>query len=180
MWCIQTVDGEYRKRMYDILDLYANKNRQVHVIAIDEKPKQIISEKRRPIPMKKDTANIFIAVKPRRGRRIANVTERRAKRDFANLVKDILDSYPEARKLLLVMNNLNTHFPGVITETFGEEKKKRMLSRLEFHYTPKHTSWLDIAEIEINVINMEYIDRRFENLKELEQKVRTETLKRNH
>ncbi len=192
MWCVQTVDGEYRKRMYDILDLYANKNRQVHVIAIDEKPKQIISEKRRPIPMKKGsperydyeyvrkgTANIFIAVEPSRGKRIAKVTRRRTKKDFALFVKDILDSYPKARKLTFVMDNLNTHFPKSIIETFGEEEGKRMLSRLEFHHTPKHASWLDIAEIEINAMDIECTERRFRSYKDLENNVMAWQKRRN-
>ena len=192
MWCIETIDEEYRKRMYDVLDLYAKENRQTHVIAIDEKPKQIISEKRKSIPMKKGsperydyeyvrkgTANIFVAVEPKRGKRITKVTKRRTKKDFALFVKDILDKYPKARKLLFVMDNLNTHFSKSITETFGEEKGKRMLSRIEFHYTPKHGSWLNIAEIEINVMDVECTDRRFKNYHELETEVAAWTKKRN-
>ena len=192
MWCIQTIDGEFRKRMYDILDLYSRKGKQVHVIAIDEKPKQIVSDWRKPIPMKpgspekydyeykrKGTANIFIAIDPHRGERIAKVTKRRTKKDFALFVKDILNRYPKARKLLFVMDNLNTHFPKSITETFGEDEGKRMLSRIEFHYTPIHASWLNIAEIEINVMDMECTDRRFENHDKLEREVRAWARMRN-
>ena len=192
MWCIQKIDEEYRERMYDVLNLYANVNRQTHVIAIDEKPKQIISDKRKPIPMKKGsperydyeyvrkgTANIFVVVEPRKGKRITKVTKRRTKKDFANFVKDILDRYPRSRKLILVIDNLNTHFPKSITETFGEEEGTRMLSRIEFHHTPIHASWLNIAEIEINVMDIECTDRRFENYHKLETEVTVWTKRRN-
>ena len=96
MWCIRTIDGVYRKRMYDIIDLYTKKNRQLHVVAIDEKPKQIVSDKRKPMPMKpgsperyeyvrKGTANIFVAVEFKTGKRITGVTKRRTMKDFACL-----------------------------------------------------------------------------------------------
>ena len=107
MWCIRTIDEEYRKRMYDVIDLYTRKNRQLPVIAIDEKPKQTVSDKRKPMPMKpgsperydyeyvrKDTANIFVAVEFKAGRRMTKVTKRRAEKDFAMFVKEVLDRYP--------------------------------------------------------------------------------------
>ena len=192
MWCIQKIDDEYRRRMYDILDLYSRNGKQLHVIAIDEKPKQIVSDRRRAIPMKPGSperydyeytrngkANILIAVGPRRGKKIAKVTRRRTKKDFALFIMDILQSYPRARKLHLVMDNLNTHLPKSITETFGEETGNIMLSRIEFHHTPKHGSWLNIAEIEINVMDTECTKRRFQSYEVLEKSVRAWEQRRN-
>lgn len=171
--------------MYDILSLYANRNRQVHIIAIDEKPKQIVSDKRKPIPMKpgsperydyeytrNGTANIFLAVEPLVGKRTTKVTKRRTKKDFAVFVKGVLDRYQKARKLHIILDNLNTHFVSSFVETFGEDWAKSMLQRVKFHYTPKHGSWLNIAEIEINVMDTECTDRRFGSFEELEKNVK--------
>ena len=192
MWCIQAIDGEYRKRMYDVLDLYANRSRSVHVIAIDEKPKQIVSDRRITIPMKPGSpekydyeytrhgkANIFVAVEPKKGKRKVKVTERRTKKDFAIFMKEVLEEYPKVRKLYIVLDNLNTHFPGSLEEAFGKEEKERIMSRVEFHYTPKHASWLNIAEIEINVMDIECSGRRFENRESLEKEIGIWVAKRN-
>ena len=192
MWCIQTIDEEYRKRMYDVIDLYMKKNRQLHVIAIDEKPKQIVSDQRKSIPMKpgsperydyeyvrNGTANIFVAVEPKTGKRITKVTKRRTMKDFAMFVKEVIARCPKARKLHIILDNLNTHFASSFEETFGEEEAKRILQRIEFHYTPKHASWLNVAEIEINVMDMECTDRRFEDFENLEQEVCAWTRRRN-
>ncbi len=192
MWCIQAIDSEYRKRMYDVLDLYANRSRSAHVIAIDEKLKQIVSDRRKTIPMKPASperydyeytrhgkANIFIAVEPKKGKRIVKVTERRTKRDFALFVKEVLKEYPEAGKICVVLDNLNTHFPGSFEEAFGREERERIMSRVEFHYTPKHASWLNIAEIEINVMDIECPGRRFENRESLEKETVLWAAKRN-
>ena len=168
------------------------KNRQLHVIAIDEKPKQIISNKRKSIPMKpgspekydyeyvrKGTRNIFVAVEPKTGKRITKVTKRRTKKDLAMFVKEVLDRYPKAKKLYIVLDNLNTHFISSFMEAFGEEEATRILQRIEFHYTPKHGSWLNVAEIEINVMDIECTKRRFENDKTLEEEVGAWTRRRN-
>ena len=192
MWCIQRIDSEYRKRMYDLLDLYSKKGKQLHIIAIDEKPKEIHSDSRKPVPgkpgspekydyeyIRKGKANIFIAIGPQRGKRKTKVTLRRTKKDFACFIKDILEEYPNARKLHLVMDNLNTHFPKSIIETFGEHESKKMLSRIEFHYTPKHASWLNMAEIEINVMDTECTGRRFDSKEELERSVKAWERRRN-
>ncbi len=192
MWCTQTIDEEYRKRMYDILELYCRKNRRFHVIAIDEKPKQIISNRRKSIPMKpgsperydyeyvrKGTRNIFIAVEPRAGKRITKVTKRRTKKDFAIFVKEVVARYPKVKKLYIILDNLNTHFTSSFIEAFGEKEATRILQRIEFHYTPKHGSWLNVAEIEINVMDIECTGRRFENARSLEQEVSAWTRKRN-
>ena len=129
--------------------------------------------------VRKGTANIFVAVDPKRGRRIAKVTKRRTKKDFAFFVRDILDVYPHARKLDFVLDNLSTHFAKSISDTFGEYEGKKMLSRIEFHYTPKHGSWLNIAEIEINVLDIQCTRRRFESCGELERNVKAWEKRRN-
>ena len=192
MWCIQAIDSEYRKRMYDVLDLYANRSRSVHVIAIDEKPKQIVSDRRKTIPMKPGSperydceytrhgkANIFVVVEPRKGKRTVKVTDRRTKKDFAVFVKEVLKRYPKAGKLCVVLDNLNTHFPGSFEEAFGRAERERIMSRVEFHYTPKHASWLNIAEIEINVMDIECTGRRFESRESLEKEIGVWAAKRN-
>ena len=184
IWCIQTIVEEFRKRMYDLLDLYARNGRQLHIIAIDEKSKETHSDNRKPMPMKpgspekfdyeyerKGTANIFIAVDPKRGKKIAKVTERGTKKNFALFFKDILGAYPHARKLHMMLDNLNTHFTKSILETFREEEGKRKISRMEFHYTPKHANWLNIAEIEIKVMDEQYTKRRFQSRENLKEEV---------
>ena len=128
---------------------------------------------------RKEKANIFIAVDPKRGRRIAKVIGRRTKKDFALFVMDILKAYPWARKLHLVVNNLNTHLPKSTIETFDEEEGRNMLSRIAFNHTSKHGSWLNIAEIEINVMDIECTKRRFESYEELDSNVKVWTKRRN-
>ena len=180
MWCNRTINEEFRKRMYDIIDLYTKKNRQFHVIAIDEKPKQIVSDKRKPVPVKpgsserydyeylrKVSANIDITIEFKTGKRITKVTKRRGK-DCGMFVKEVLDRYPWERKLHIVLDNLNTHFTGSFEEIFGEEQAKSILQMIEFHYTPKHASWVNVTGIEINVMDMECTGRRLEDFKSLE------------
>ena len=155
---------------------------------MDEKPKQTISDMRKPIPMKpgsperydyeykrKGTANIF-AVEPQVGK---GITKRRRKMDFATFVSEVLARYPQARKVHIILDNLNTHFLSSFTQTFGEDQAKSMLQKVEFHYTPKHASWLNIAEIEVNVTDMECTNRRFKDLKSLELEVNSWTRRRN-
>ena len=192
MWCIQTIDEEYRKRMNDILDLYSRRGKHLHIIAVDEKPKEIHSDRRDPIRMtpghpekydyeyrRNGKANIFVSVDPNRGRRIAKVTRRRTKSDFALFVRDILDECPRARKIDIVLDNLNTHFAKSITETFSKEEGERMISRIRFHYTPKHASWLNIAEIEINAMDIECTGKRFQSYEALEKSVMAWQKRRN-
>ena len=132
MWCIQTIDEEYRKRMYDVIDLYMKKNRQLYVIAIDEKPKQIVSDRRESLPMKpgsperydyeyvrNGTANIFVAVEPKTGKRITKVTKRRTKKDFTLFVKEVIARYQKTKKLYIIPDNLNTHFVFIHRDIWG-------------------------------------------------------------
>lgn len=178
MWCIQKITPEYRERMYALLDLYELPyDPRRPVIGIDEKPKQLIGEKRKPIPMKPGSpekydyeyvrngnANIFMAVEPKGGKRFVKVTDRRKKADFVYFVADVAEAYPDAEKIMVAMDNLNTHKEKTFYDILGEVEARKLLSRLEFHYTPKHASWLNVAEIEIGVMDAECTDGRIDNI----------------
>lgn len=186
MWCIQRIDSEYRKRMYDVLDLYEEDfDPKRPLICLDEKPKQLLEDKRNPIPMKpgspekydyeyirNGTANIFVAVEFKAGKRVTRVTESRKMADFAQFVKDlVIEEYSKAEVIRLVTDNLNIHKEKSFYETFSEEEAKKILEKIEFHYTPKHASWLNAAEIEINVMNTQCTNRRIPYIKTLSKEV---------
>jgi DDE superfamily endonuclease len=172
MWCIGTINAEYRARMYDILNLYGiDYNPQEPVICVDEKSKQLIEETRKPIlgTVKKQdyeykrhgTQNIFVAVEPLAGQRVVQVTDTRKKADFAHFIKDLKEHYyKDADKIHIVLDNLNTHFKKSFVETFGETEAQEILKNIVFHYTPKHASWLNMAEIEIGVMDKQCLNRR--------------------
>jgi DDE superfamily endonuclease len=176
MWCIGKLTEEYRRRMYDVLDVYARPYREREpVICIDEKSKQLIRDSRAPLPMKagaptkldyeyvrEGTCNIFVAVEPRGGRRVVKVTERRTKSDFVSFVQRLLvRTYASARKVHLVLDNLNTHFRKCFEEELGPVAAAALLRRVVFHHTPKHASWLNMAEIEIGVLTRQCLNTRF-------------------
>lgn len=178
MWCIGTLTEEYRQRMYDVLELYARPYREHEpVICIDEKSKQLIRDSRRPLPMKPGspakydyeyvragTCNVFVAVEPRGGRRVAEVTARRTKPEFVGFVRQLLErTYASARKVHLVLDNLNTHFRSCFEEVLGRSAAHALLQRVEFHHTPKHASWLNMAEIEIGIMQRQCLGRRLMN-----------------
>ena len=160
--------------MYDLLNLYGYAyNAQYPVVCMDEKSKQLLEDKRRIIPMKPGspekydgeykrmgTQNIFVAVEPLAGKRYIKVTEQRKKVDFAQFIKELATFYPEAKKIRLVADNLNTHFESSFHETFNVREADALLEKIEFHYTPKHGSWLNMAEIEINIMDRECLSRR--------------------
>ena len=175
MWCIGRITAEYRERMYDLLGLYAKPYDAAEpVVCLDEKSKQLLQQTRRPIPAapgqiaKEDyeyqragTRNLFVAVEPKGGHREVEVTHRRTKPDFVAFVKFLaLKVYAQARKIHLVMDNLNTHFRASFEEVMGVQAAAGFLSRLEFHYTPKHASWLNMAEIEIGILDRQCTGRR--------------------
>lgn len=175
MWCVPKLNPEFIERMEHLLDLYALPyNRQEPVICVDEKSKQLIADARSMLPMtahatrRRDyeyrrggTRNIFCAVEPKGGRRTITVTLRRTKKDFATFVKTLVDeSYGEARMIHIVCDNLNTHNEGAFQETFGTEETQRFMERIRFHYTPKHASWLNMAEIELSVLSRTAIKGR--------------------
>lgn len=176
MWCIPKITPEFRKRMYDLLDLYAEPyDPKRPILGTDEKTKQILAAARNSLPPKpgryerydyeyrrKGTRNIFVAVEPKAGRRIVSLTRKRKKRDFARFVQRLVRRhYPHAKVLRLVLDNLNTHFANALFETFPVEEAKQLLKKVEFHYTPKHASWLNVAEIEINIMDRECLGKRY-------------------
>jgi len=175
MWCIPKVDGEYVARMEDVLELYAEPADPQHpVVCFDETPRQLIGEARVPMPAepqrparvdyeyrRNGTANVFMFLDAHRGWRHAKVTDQRTAADFACCMRDLVDEhYPDADRIRVVLDNLSTHTAGALYETFEPAEARRILGRLEFHYTPKHASWLNMVEIEIGVMVRECLDRR--------------------
>lgn len=180
--------------MYDILNLYAEPyDPKKPLVGVDEKPKQLLGEPREPIPLKpgspmrydyeytrNGTANIFVAVDPKAGQRIVQATVRRTKKDFARFMKKVVDeAYPEADTLRVVVDNLSTHKPNAFYETFDKTEARRLLRKIEFHYTPKHASWLNIAEVEISVMDAECTGTRIRDMKILQQEVQAWAARRN-
>ena len=180
--------------MYDILDLYAEPyDPKRPVVGIDEKPKQLIEDSKKPIPMKpgkperydyeyirRGNANIFMDVEFKAGRRTTRVTCRRTKRDFAKFIKHLVDRvYSDAEMIRLVVDNLNTHNKTAFYEAYDREEAERIFNRIEFHYTPKHASWLNVAEIEIGVMDAECTGRRIKDKETLRKEVRAWTNRRN-
>jgi transposase len=175
MWCIPHVNAEYVARMEDVLDLYAEApDPRRPVVGFDETPRQLIGEARVPIaaepgtPRRVDyeyvrngTANVFMFVDVNRPWRHAKVTDQRTCIDFAECMRDLVDvHYPKAERIRVVLDNLSAHSPAALYQAFAPAEARRMLSRLEFHFTPKHASWLNLVEIEIGVMVAQCLDRR--------------------
>jgi transposase len=175
MWCIPQVDGEYVARMEDVLDLYAEPpDPKRPVVCFDESPTQLIDEVRPPIPAepgqierydceykRNGTANLFIFLDVHRPWRKVKVTDRRAAVDFAACMRELTDvHFPKAERIRLVLDNLSTHSAGALYQAFPAAEARRVLRRLEFHYVPKHASWLNMVEIEIGVLRSQCLDRR--------------------
>jgi len=186
MWCIPKVDAEFVARMEDVLDLYAEcPNRKRPVICFDETPTQLIGEARSPIPAypgqvekfdyeyrRNGTANLFVFVNAHEPWRHVKVTEQRTAIDFAECMRDLVDlHYPKAERIRVVLDNLSTHHAKNLYEAFPADEARRILQRLEFHYTPKHASWLNMVEIEISVLASQCLDRRIPNRATLERAV---------
>jgi len=175
MWCIGMLTEEYRQRMHDLLDLYARPfQMEEPVVCLDEKSKQLLRDTRTPLPLKPGalakhdyeyaragTCNLFVAVEPKGGRRTAIVTDHRAKTDFVAFIRHLLEQvYAKAQRVHLVMDNLNTHFRSCFEDVLGVEEAEALLRGVVFHYTPKHASWLNMAEIEIGILDRQCLDRR--------------------
>jgi len=175
MWCIPQVDGEYVARMEDVLDLYAEPaDPQRPVVCFDESPTQLIGETRAPIPAepgqperydyeyhRNGTANLFVFLDAHRSWRHVKVTAQRTAKEFASCMRDLVEThYPQAELIRVVLDNLSTHTTGALYEAFPAAEAHRILRRLEFHYTPKHASWLNMVEIEIGVLRGQCLDRR--------------------
>lgn len=179
-WCIPPKENaEFVACMEDILDVYELPYDPMRpVVCMDEKPYQLLGDARDPLPlrpgddMKTDheyirngTCSIFVFVEPLGGTRYASVHERRTAVDWALEIRHLADDmYPDAEKIILVMDNLNTHRPSSLYKAFPPEEARRILKRLEIHHTPKHGSWLNIAEIELNVMTRQCLSRRIETI----------------
>jgi hypothetical protein len=186
-WCIPPIaNAEFVCKMEDVLDVYQRpydpKRPQV---CLDEASKQLIGETRTPVsaapgrPAREDyeyvrngTASLFMIFEPLAGKRHVKVTDRRTRKDFAQVVKEVVDQlYPSAEKIVLVMDNLNTHGLPSLYEAFEPAEAKRIADKLEIHYTPKHGSWLDMAEIELGILSRQCLDRRIEDIEKLTNEV---------
>lgn len=172
--------------MEKVLDVYKRPyNSLIPVVCMDESPKQLIKETRQTIPASKGkearidyeyercgVCNIFIASEPLNGKRIVKITERKTRTDWAEFIKHIADElYPKAKKITLVMDNYNTHTAGSLYETYSPGEAKRIWDRFEFVYTPKHGSWLNMAEIELNVLMGQCLNRHIDNIETLRTEV---------
>src|SRR5262252_10991207 len=182
MWCIPQVDAEYVARMEDVLDLYAEApDPKRPVVCFDESPTQLIGEVRQPIPAepgqierydceykRNGTANLFIFLDAHRSWRKVKVTDSRAAVDFAACMRELTDlHFPQAERIRVVLDNLSTHTAGALYQAFPACEARRVLQRLEFHYVPKHASWLNMVEIEIGVLRGQCLDQRIDNRERL-------------
>lgn len=172
--------------MEDLLYLYAEPFHPFDpVVCFDERPYQLIADLTESIPAKsgqpmrtdyeysrQGTGNLFICYAPHYGWRHVDVTPSRTKQDFAHQMEALVDiHFPRAYKIRVVLDNLNTHTPAALYETFLPQKARRILERLEFHYTPKHGSWLNQVEIEISVLSRQCLERRIPNIETLRQEI---------
>jgi hypothetical protein len=178
-------NGNFVANMEMVLDVYKRPfDQRFPVICMDESPKQLIGEIRTPIPASSGqvakydyeyrrygVCNIFIACEPLPGKRIVKITERKTKIDWAHFIEDIAAQYENAEKITLVMDNYNTHFPGSLYDAFHPVKAKALWDRFDFVFTPKHGSWLNMAEIELNVLAGQCLNRRIDNIEEVRQEV---------
>ena len=172
--------------MEDVLEVYTRPyDPRYPQVCMDEVSKQLLRDTRQPLsmesgrPQRRDyeyerggVVNLFLFCEPLRGRRWVDVTERRTRADWAHRIKELVDErYAEAERIVLVMDNLNTHTPASLYEVFDPAEARRLAEKLEIHYTPKHGSWLNIAEIELSVLSRQCLDRRVPNFETLEAEV---------
>jgi len=174
-------NGNFVANMEMVLSVYKRPfDRRFPVVCMDESPKQLIGEIKTPIAAapgqdakydyeykRYGVCNIFIACEPLAGKRLVKITERKTKIDWAYFLEDIATQYTDAEKIRLVMDNYNTHTPGSLYEAFSPVKAKSLWDRFEFVYTPKHGSWLNMAEIELNVLAGQCLDKRIDNIDEV-------------
>ena len=172
--------------MEDVLEVYKRPyDPKRPVVCLDETRKQLIGETRTPVPaapgqvahydceyVRNGVANIFMIFEPLAGQRDVEVTVRRTKKDYAQCLRKLSDErYPDAEIIVLVQDNLNTHSPASLYEAFEPAEAKRLAERFEFHYTPKHGSWLDMAEIELGILGRQCLSQRIDNIEELRRQV---------
>jgi hypothetical protein len=198
MWCIPPeADCAFVAAMEDVLEVYHRPNDPKRpVVCLDETSKQLIGEIRTPLPpqpgpvgvparydseyVRNGTANLFMAFEPLAGWRHVQVTDSRCRGDWAWFVKDLVDGrYKDAAKIVLVMDQLNTHSTASLYEAFEPQEARRIAEQLEIHYTPKHVSWLNMAEIELSVLSRQSLHERTEDKPTLQQQVSAWEGKRN-
>lgn len=187
------MDAEYVLCMEDVLDLYQESyDEKLPVVCFDEKLVQLVDDVYLPILPKagqakrvdyeyerKGTNNLFIFFEPLKGWRHIEVTDRRTKKDFAQCMKALVDQYPNAKKIRLVMDNLNTHRLSNLYEVFEPQEARRIIKKIEVHYTPKHASWLNMAEIEISVLAGQCLKKRIGSKEYLEKEIAAYVASRN-
>jgi len=178
-------NADFVAAMERVLDLYRRPyDASFPVVCMDETPRQLIGETRKTIPsapgrparedyeyQRLGTCNVFVATEPLAGWRLTKVTERRTKADWAYFLRDIAAQFPDAIRIMLVMDNLNTHRPGALYDIFEPVEAKALWDRFEFVYTPKHGSWLNVAEVEINVMIRQCLNRRIDSIDVLRNEV---------
>ena len=195
MWVIPPAQsGEFVAHREDVLEVYHRPYEpQIPMVCMDEQPVQLIQEVRQPLPAEEGkperydyeyerngTANIFMFTEPLSGLRTVSVREHKTALDWATEVQQLLDTrYPEAERIRLVCDNLNTHGIGSLSEAFPPEQARGLASRLEIHHTPKHGSWLNIAEIELRALTLQCLDRRFPDLETLRDETKQWEQRRN-
>jgi hypothetical protein len=195
MWCIPPKENaEFVANMEDVLEIYTLPyDEKRPVVCIDESSKQLIGEIRTPIPIepgnpekydseyvRNGVCNMFMSFEPLSGIRHVKVTDHRTSIDWALYIKEIVDvQYSQADKIVIVQDNLNTHTPASLYKAFNPKEARRIINKLEFHYTPKHGSWLDMAEIELSVLSRQ-LPKRIPTKEELVAKVAAWEKKRNN
>jgi transposase len=194
-WCIPAKENaEFVCAMEDTLDVYKRPYDETHpLICMDESSKQHIKDTRQPIPAKPGTvarydteyerngvSNIFMFFEPLQGKRYVEVTDQRTAVDWAYQIRDLVDvHYPHAERITLVMDNLNTHSGASLYKAFEPKEARRILEKLEIHYTPKHGSWLNMAEIELSILSRQCMDRRIPDQETLKEEIAAWQEKRN-
>ncbi len=188
-------NSDFVANMERVLDVYKTPyDKDFPVVCMDESPRQLIKETRLPIAMEPGyearedfeyercgVANVFMANEPLTGKRFVSITERKTKKDWAAFVRHIADNlYPDAVKIRLVMDNLSTHNASALYETYPPEEAKRLWDRFEFNHTPKHGSWLNMAEIELNVLIHQCLNRRIGDIETLRAQVEAWSAHRNN
>lgn len=181
--------------MEDVLDVYERPyDEERPMVCMDEKPYQLLGEAKEPLPMRPGddkkldseyvrhgTCSIFVFTEPLAGRRHVSVREHRTAEDWAEEIKYLSDEmYPDAEKIVLVMDNLNTHKPASLYKRYPPAEARRIIKRLEIHYTPKHGSWLNMAEIELNVMTRQCLERRIDNIEVLRHELMAWECSRNN
>jgi transposase len=193
-WCIASVGADFVWRMEDVLDLYAEPyTTDRPVVCFDELPFQLLADKRASVPAapgraarvdyeyrRQGTANLFVCFEPLAGWRHVDVTAQRTNKDFAEQMRALADEYyPTAPRIAVVLDNLSTHSPAALYQTFPPAEARRLVQRLEFHYTPKHGSWLNMAELEFAILSRQCLGRRLQDRTTLQREIAAWEAERN-